>query len=143
LQTHIADRKTYPWQYPHGGIKKLSKNFIWYGWIPKTGYGAGLNKSVTHLEADLAKSEGLPILPFFKVLKYSKSTRTEDAQRRDAFRDQVGDWTAGHFRAEFKLASDLERKGHGGRINQFTVPTENLGRVGAFRNLIIHGGHPR
>lgn len=81
-----------------------------YGWIPQTGYGAGLNKSVTHLEADLAKSAGLPILPFFKMLKYSTSARTDDEQRRDEFRKEIGDWTAGHFRAEFRLASDLAKK---------------------------------
>src|SRR5688572_15398796 len=41
-----------------------------YGWIPTTGYGAGLGKGVTHLETDLARAAKIPILPFMKKLKY-------------------------------------------------------------------------
>lgn len=41
-----------------------------YGWIPDSGVGAGEGRSVTHMEVIHAKSIGLPILPFFKTLRY-------------------------------------------------------------------------
>ncbi|NEJ01295.1 DUF4062 domain-containing protein [Rhizobium ruizarguesonis] len=41
-----------------------------YGWIPTGGPGGTLGKSVTHLETKLAKTSGIPILPFVKRLKY-------------------------------------------------------------------------
>jgi Domain of unknown function (DUF4062)/SIR2-like domain len=82
-----------------------------YGWKPTKGYGANSNKSVTHLEADLAKSAGLPVLPFFKILKYkSKTERTLDEDLRDKFRAEIEDWATGFFRAEFRLANDLAQK---------------------------------
>jgi len=81
-----------------------------YGWIPQTGYGAGLGKSVTHLEADHARGQGIRILPFFKRLSYGATADTDDAKARDFFRREVGDWATGGFRAEFEWADDLGRK---------------------------------
>lgn len=81
-----------------------------YGWIPTEGYGAGQDKSVTHLEIDAAQRALKPILPFFKELKYGADATTEDAIRRDKFREQIGDWTAGQFRADFRRAKDLRKK---------------------------------
>ena len=79
-----------------------------YGWIPTEGYGAGRDKSVTHLEIDVAREEEIPILPFFKKLKYGADSTSSDAVRRDRFRNEIGDWTNGLFRGEFNLASDLK-----------------------------------
>ncbi|WP_308814313.1 DUF4062 domain-containing protein [Sphingomonas sp. GV3] len=81
-----------------------------YGWVPTSGAGAGSGKSVTHLEVDLARISGLPVLPFVKRLKYGTDSTSEDAVRRDTFRKQIGEWKDGHFRAEFDLALDLARK---------------------------------
>lgn len=78
-----------------------------YGWVPSEGYGAGRGKSVTHLEIDTAREQGVPILPFFKTLKYGADSASEDAKLRDQFRKEISDWKGGHFRGEFKLASDL------------------------------------
>jgi len=74
-----------------------------YGWAPKTGYGAGGQKSVTHLEFDYAKTLGLPVLPFLKSLAY----KTNRDDRRDALWNLVSDWDGGNFRQEFHLAHDL------------------------------------
>lgn len=81
-----------------------------YGWIPKEGYGANTNKSVTHLETDLAKSLGIPIFPFIKKLKYGTDSSSDDAVRRDNFRKEISSWNEGVFRAEFDLAIDLGKK---------------------------------
>lgn len=54
-----------------------------YGWIPTSGPGANQGKSVTHLETDLAKASGLPILPFVKRLKYGADSTSDDAFQRD------------------------------------------------------------
>jgi hypothetical protein len=81
-----------------------------YGWIPETGPMSGSGKSVTELEFDIAKETGLPVLAFVKRLAIEAPTDTEDARRRDAFRQRVGDWDGGLFRTEFDLASDLSEK---------------------------------
>lgn len=81
-----------------------------YGWIPTSGYGAGQGKSVTHLEIDIARSQKIPILPFFKTLKYGADSTSPDAMLRDKFRKEIGDWKDGLFRGEFNLASDLGEK---------------------------------
>ena len=81
-----------------------------YGWKPDAGYGAGQDKSVTHLEFDLARSCGIPVLPFYKTLKYGADANSEDAKRRDAFRNEVGEWAKGVFRVDFRLAHDLGDK---------------------------------
>lgn len=78
-----------------------------YGWVPTEGYGADLGKSVTHLEIDIAREQGVPILPFFKTLKYGTDSASKDASLRDQFRREIGEWNGGHYRGEFKLASDL------------------------------------
>lgn len=74
-----------------------------YGWAPTTGYGAGGDKSVTHLEFDFAKELGLPVLPFLKSLTY----KSEKDERRDNLWNQISGWDGGHFRQEFRLAHDL------------------------------------
>jgi hypothetical protein len=56
-----------------------------YGWIPTEGYGAGRGKSVTHLEIDIARSQQIPVLPFFKTLKYGADSTSPDAILRDNF----------------------------------------------------------
>ncbi|MET3616163.1 hypothetical protein ABID16_004512 [Rhizobium aquaticum] len=81
-----------------------------YGWVPNAGQGAGEGRSVTHMEALLANSIGLPILPFFKRLAYDSPRDTEDAKARDAFRREVGDWEAGRFRQEFEWIDELASK---------------------------------
>lgn len=81
-----------------------------YGWIPTEGYGAGLGKSVTHLEIDTARRARKPILPFFKELKYGVASKSVDARLRDRFRKEIGDWKDGQFRAEFRGANDLRKK---------------------------------
>ena len=88
-----------------------------YGWIPDTGYGADQQRSVTHLEVQFARSLRFPILPFLKRLKYSTKERTPDESRRDAFREELGDWAHGHFRAEFDLAKDLGEKARRALLN--------------------------
>ncbi|AOF91343.1 DUF4062 domain-containing protein [Sinorhizobium sp. RAC02] len=81
-----------------------------YGWIPTTGPGGGEGQSVTHMEAHYANSLRLPILPFFKRLSYDSPRDTHDANARDAFRREVGDWEAGRFRQEFDWIDELSRK---------------------------------
>jgi hypothetical protein len=81
-----------------------------YGWIPDTGHGADQQRSVTRLEVQFARSLAIPILPFLKRLNYNPKARTFDETRRDAFREELGDWAHGHFRAEFDLAKDLGEK---------------------------------
>jgi Domain of unknown function (DUF4062)/SIR2-like domain len=78
-----------------------------YGWIPSTGPHAGSGLSVTELEYETAIEQGIPVLAFVKTLKYGTDDRSEDARRRDQFRRRVEDWAEGHFRQEFRLASDL------------------------------------
>lgn len=80
-----------------------------YGWIPDTGPGAGEGRSVTHMEAIHANSIGLPILPFFKVLRYESPRETDDAKARDRFRREIADWGAGRFRQEFEWSDELDR----------------------------------
>jgi hypothetical protein len=84
-----------------------------YGWEPKAGYGAGLGKSVTHLEVLRARDQQLPILPFKKHLSYQPEPPTDDEilrdwARRDQFRKDVGDWQTGGIVPEFRLYDDLE-----------------------------------
>lgn len=77
-----------------------------YGWQPDVGYGGGGEKSVTHLEFELARQLNVPVLSFVKRLSYGAPV---DA-RRDAFRREVSDWANGLFRAEFDWAADLSEK---------------------------------
>jgi hypothetical protein len=81
-----------------------------YGWIPDSGHGAGLGKSVTHLEYDHARQCGLPVLPFQKKLKYRAESESADARARDEFRREVGEWSQGLFRGEFEWADELGRQ---------------------------------
>ncbi|HEX8643276.1 MAG TPA: DUF4062 domain-containing protein [Allosphingosinicella sp.] len=81
-----------------------------YGWIPDSGYGAGLGKSVTHLEHDHARLCGLPVLPFQKKLKYGAESDSDDARARDSFRQKVSEWSQGLFRGEFEWADELGRQ---------------------------------
>lgn len=81
-----------------------------YGWIPDSGPGAGEGRSVTHMEALYANTLGLPILPFFKRLAYDSPRDTDDANARDAFQREVGDWEAGRFRQEFEWIDELSKK---------------------------------
>lgn len=81
-----------------------------YGWIPTEGYGAGQGKSVTHLEIEFAQRQNIPILPFFKTLKYGSDSTSADAILRDNFRKEIGSWKDGLFRGEFQLAYDLGDK---------------------------------
>jgi hypothetical protein len=81
-----------------------------YGWIPPSGALSGMGVSVTHGEYLKARDLGLPVLPFFKILKYGSDAASEDARRRDDFRKQVADWETGHFRTEFSLSRDLKQK---------------------------------
>jgi hypothetical protein len=78
-----------------------------YGWVPKSGPLTALKLSVTHGEYRRARELGIPVLPFFKKLKYGAPRDPEDAKLRDAFREEVAEWTSGQFRAEFELALDL------------------------------------
>lgn len=77
-----------------------------YGWVPDSGYGAGQNKSVTHLEWDLARRLGKPV---YAYLKHLSQAEHPDPQR-DAFRNEVSGWSNGVFRAEFNWADDLADK---------------------------------
>lgn len=90
-----------------------------YGWIPKAGPGAGQEKSVTHLEVDVARAAGIPILPYFKNLKYETQSRSRDAKRRDAFRQEISDWENGHFRTLFDFADELGLKVRKGLQSMF------------------------
>lgn len=80
-----------------------------YGWIPDSGPGAGEGRSVTHMEVRHASTIGLPILPFFKALRYDSPRGTEDANARDHFRSEIADWGVGRFRKEFAWSDDLEQ----------------------------------
>ncbi|ALK10598.1 SIR2 family protein [Blastochloris viridis] len=91
-----------------------------YGWIPTEGYGGGKGKSVTHLEIDVARDQEIPILPFFKKLKYGADSTSEDAILRDKFRNEIGNWKTGLFRCEFNLASDLREKAFQALLDVFT-----------------------
>ncbi len=77
-----------------------------YGWQPDAGHGGGGEKSVTHLEFELARQLNVPVLSFMKRLSYG----TPVDARRDAFRREVSDWAAGLFRVEFDWAADLSEK---------------------------------
>jgi hypothetical protein len=81
-----------------------------YGWIPDSGPKVELKLSVTELEAEEAKGLGIPVLPFLKELSYDADRTSDDAKKRDAFREKVQKWDGGQFRQEFKLASDLAEK---------------------------------
>jgi len=82
-----------------------------YGWIPTSGPLAAEKISVTHGEYRTARKLQLPVLPFFKVLKYaSDGSTSEDSRLRDAFRKEVADWDEGQFRMEFTTARDLAGK---------------------------------
>ena len=81
-----------------------------YGWIPTSGPLSKTGVSVTHGEYLKARELGLPVLPFFKILKYGIDGSNEDARRRDGFRKQVADWETGNFRTEFRLSRDLKEK---------------------------------
>ncbi len=74
-----------------------------YGWLPNSGHGANLGKSVTHLEYDHAKELGKIILPFQKRLRYGLPVDTS----RDDFRREVSEWSDGAFRQEFDFADEL------------------------------------
>lgn len=80
-----------------------------YGSIPADGPMAGSGLSITHLEYNEARRQGLPILPFLKDLDYEAERNTDDARMRDAFRAEVGRWSGGMVVARFRLAHDLER----------------------------------
>ncbi len=81
-----------------------------YGWVPTTGPLSEKRISVTHGEYLAARDQGLPVLPFFKILKYGSDSASDDAKARDAFRQQVGDWDKAQFRTEFITARDLAEK---------------------------------
>jgi hypothetical protein len=49
------------------------------------------------------------VLAFFKVLKYGADASSDDAKRRDEFRNRVADWVDGQFRKEFRLSRDLKQ----------------------------------
>jgi len=78
-----------------------------YGWIPSKGPNAGQGLSVTHLEFNYAKNEGIPILAFLKRLDYGAKIYSKDAKKRDAFRKEVQDWDGGYFTTEFNIGVDL------------------------------------
>lgn len=82
-----------------------------YGWIPDSGPGANGNKSVTHMEYEVARELNLPILPFLKTLDYETTERdSAEAKARDSFRKEVSDWAKGQFIEKFSLASDLSER---------------------------------
>lgn len=81
-----------------------------YGWIPTSGPLAAENISVTHGEYQAARKLQLPVLPFFKILKYGADASGDDARRRDAFRSEIAAWDDSQFRAEFTTARDLADK---------------------------------
>jgi hypothetical protein len=78
-----------------------------YGWTPTQGPQSELGLSVTHLEYRAARERGLPILPFLKRLSYQTERHSDDAKKRDAFREEVSEWAQGQYVAEFELATDL------------------------------------
>lgn len=77
-----------------------------YGWVPDEGPGSREKRSVTHMEALLARELGLIVLPFFKDLSIS-STVNDESKARDKFRKEVSSWDKGYFRQTFKWADDL------------------------------------
>jgi Domain of unknown function (DUF4062)/SIR2-like domain len=81
-----------------------------YGWIPDEGPGAAERLSVTEMEANAARDAGIPILPFLKRLPYDAERNSDEAKRRDQFRERVRKWRDGCFTAEFDLAHDLSSK---------------------------------
>jgi Domain of unknown function (DUF4062)/SIR2-like domain len=84
-----------------------------YGWIPTKGDQANLGMSVTHLEYKAARDLSMPILPFLKRLDFNTDRESEDAKKRDQFREEVSKWEQGQYITEFELASDLADKvGH-------------------------------
>lgn len=78
-----------------------------YGWIPDEGPKSELGISVTELEVGYARELGIPILPFLKKLDYDADSSSEDAKKRDRFREKVRHWKEGYFTTDFELASDL------------------------------------
>ncbi|HEY0006005.1 MAG TPA: SIR2 family protein [Pyrinomonadaceae bacterium] len=83
-----------------------------YGYIPPEEVAAGTNRSVTHKEYDKAREAGIPILPFLKnqLPKAKNEEELKDAERRDAFRKEVGDWAKGKFFMTFDYFDDLAKK---------------------------------
>ena len=78
-----------------------------YGWTPDEGPQSHLGLSVTHLEVKLARDLGITILPFLKKLDYESDRTSDDAKKRDEFRQEIRDWKDGYFTSDFDLASDL------------------------------------
>lgn len=78
-----------------------------YGWIPDNGSKSEERVSITHLEFKQAISLNIPILTFLKELPYDAERDSEDAKKRDSFREEVRSWEKGKFISNFKLASDL------------------------------------
>jgi hypothetical protein len=78
-----------------------------YGWMPTTGPKADLGLSVTEIEYREAHAQGIPVLPFLKNLPYGTDSTSEDAKRRDSFRECVREWEQGYLAGRFDLASDL------------------------------------
>lgn len=78
-----------------------------YGWIPDEGPQSHLGLSVTHLEVNHARDLGITILPFLKKLEYDSDRTSDDAKKRDTFRQEIRDWKDGYFTTDFELASDL------------------------------------
>lgn len=74
-----------------------------YGSVPSSTNG----RSVTHMEYLEARDLKLPILVFQKDLGYDADRTSDDAVRRDRFRQEVGDYDRGYFAPNFRLASDL------------------------------------
>jgi NAD-dependent SIR2 family protein deacetylase len=81
-----------------------------YGWIPASGPLADQKVSVTKGEYLRARELNIPILPFVKRLTDASPRGTDDANLRDAFRKEAGDWENGQYRAEFDRALDLSVK---------------------------------
>jgi hypothetical protein len=81
-----------------------------YGWIPTAGPRSETGASVTEIEYLEARQQKLPIFPFVKNLSYNSDRTSDDAQKRDAFRERVMDWEAGRFVAKFDRAFDLAEK---------------------------------
>lgn len=77
-----------------------------YGWVPDSGYGAGLGLSITHLELRAARELRKPVLAFVKKLPYGAHVDAD----RDKLRREVSDWATGLFREEFEWADDLAEK---------------------------------
>lgn len=79
-----------------------------YGWIPQAGYGAGSNKSVTHLEFDYARKLGKTICVFRKRIDHPGiRIPEEDEESNLRFHEEVMNWDGGYMRTTFELARDL------------------------------------